>query len=73
MTAAYPRSITFTIPGELGLKVTVVENAGNLDFTVEGSPQLTADFKGLLFELADESGAWQAENTGRRWSNYNTD
>ena len=55
MAEVYPRSITFTIPGGLGLKVTVVENAGNLDFNVEGSPLLTADLKGLFFQLADDS------------------
>ena len=55
MAEVYPRSITFTIPGGLGLKVTVVENAGNLDFNVEGSPLLTADLKGLFFQLADNS------------------
>jgi hypothetical protein len=55
MADLYPRSITFSIPGELGLpglQVTVVENAGNLDFTVEG---ITAESRGLFFQLIDES------------------
>jgi hypothetical protein len=55
MADLYPRSITFSIPGELGLpglRVTVVENAGNLDFTVEG---ITAESRGLFFQLVDES------------------
>ncbi len=57
-----PRSITFTIPGKLGVgvQITAVENGGNLDFTVEvvGSSMHTADLRGLFFQFneADLSG-----------------
>jgi VCBS repeat-containing protein len=58
MTDFCPRSITFTIPGKLGLgvQVHVAENNGNLDFTVEvlGSAKHTADLRGLFFQF-DES------------------
>ena len=46
-------SMTFYIPsGSEVVQVTVVENAGNLDFTV--TPQYGADLKGLFFHLVDE-------------------
>jgi Bacterial cadherin-like domain len=53
-----PRSIKFTLPAKLGIgvEVTVVENNGNLDFTVEvlGTANHTADLRGLFFQF-DES------------------
>jgi hypothetical protein len=60
MTKFLPRSITFTIPGKLGLgvQVTAVENEnGNLDFTVDvpGSAIHVADLRGLFFQIFDES------------------
>jgi hypothetical protein len=50
-----PRSITFTIPGKLGVgvQVTVVEDAGNLDFTVDvlGTGKHSADLRRLFFQF----------------------
>jgi hypothetical protein len=48
-----PRSITFTIPGNPPVQVTIVENAGNLDFTVDvlDTPTRTADLRGLFFHF----------------------
>ncbi len=52
-----PRSITFAIPGKLGVavEVTIVENNGNLDFTAEvlGTANHTADLRGLFFQFAE--------------------
>ena len=50
-----PRSITFVIPGKLGIgiQVTAVENAGNIDFTVDvlGTPKHAADLRGLFMQF----------------------
>ncbi|MCC8977397.1 Ig-like domain-containing protein [Bradyrhizobium acaciae] len=47
-----PRSITFTVPGSPGATVTVVEDGGNLDFTVNMlGPK--ADLSGLFFDLTN--------------------
>ncbi|MBR0868819.1 cadherin-like domain-containing protein [Bradyrhizobium tropiciagri] len=50
-----PRSIHFKLLAKQGIvvDVTAVENAGNIDFTVEvlGSPSKTADLRGLFFHL----------------------
>jgi hypothetical protein len=50
-----PRSITFVIPGKLGIgvQITATENAGNLDFTVDvlGSSKHSADLRGLFFQF----------------------
>ena len=55
-----PRSISFIIPGKLGIGVQVaaVETAdGNLDFAVDvaGSPKHANDLRGLFFNLVDET------------------
>jgi hypothetical protein len=57
MTKFVPRSITFTIPAKLGLgvQVTVVENEGNLDFTVEVLGARVAGLQGLFLHLLDEA------------------
>ena len=54
------RSITFVIPGTDGapdVQVMVVEDNGSLDFTLEvvGNSDLTADLRGLFFNLNDPS------------------
>ena len=54
------RSITFVIPGTGGapdVQVMVVEDNGSLDFTLEvvGNSDLTADLRGLFFNLNDPS------------------
>ncbi|WP_143278178.1 hypothetical protein [Bradyrhizobium sp. UFLA03-84] len=47
-----PRSISFTVPGSPGAEVTVVEDGGNLDFTVTmQGPK--ADLSGLFFDFTN--------------------
>jgi hypothetical protein len=54
-----PRSIKFALPAKLGISVDVevVENNGNLDFTVEvlGTPRHTADLRGLFFHFQESA------------------
>jgi hypothetical protein len=45
-----PRSITFTLPGSPSARVSVVEDAGNLDFNVS-IPGPKADISGLFFDF----------------------
>src|SRR5258708_5123514 len=47
-----PRSITVTIPGAPSATVTVVEDGGNLDFTVT-LPGPKADISGLFFDFTN--------------------
>jgi len=46
-----PRSITFTLPGNPSATVTVVEDAGNLDFQI--TTPLKADISGLFFDFTN--------------------
>ena len=48
-----PRQITFTIPGKVGVQVTITENEGKLDFVVDvlGQGQQAADLRGLFFHF----------------------
>ena len=48
-----PRQITFTIPGKVGVQVTITENEGKLDFVVDvlGEGQQSADLRGLFFHF----------------------
>jgi Bacterial cadherin-like domain len=46
-----PRSITFTLPGKPSATVTVVEDAGKLDFQI--TTPLKADISGLFFDLTN--------------------
>ena len=48
-----PRTISFTIPGNPGVQVTAVENAGKIDFTVDvlNGTAITADLRGLFFHF----------------------
>src|SRR3974377_2028088 len=51
-----PRSITFTEAGHPSVTITVVEDAGRLDFTVTvditaGASPMSADLAGLFFDF----------------------
>jgi VCBS repeat-containing protein len=46
-----PRSITFTLAGKPGVTVNVVEDKGNLDFTL--TTTLKADLSGLFFDFTN--------------------
>jgi hypothetical protein len=48
-----PRSITFTLAGSPGVTITVIEDAGNLDFTlnVNTNDAKKGDLSGLFFDL----------------------
>ncbi len=50
-----PRSITFTLAGSPGVTVNVVEDGGNLDFTltVDTAGSKSADLSGLFFDLTN--------------------
>jgi hypothetical protein len=50
-----PRSISFVIPGKLGIgfQVTAVEHDGNIDFTIDvlGGPKNSADLRGVFMQF----------------------
>ncbi len=48
-----PRQISFTIPGKVGVQVTVTEHAGQLDFVVDalGSGANSADLRALFLQF----------------------
>src|SRR5689334_5271189 len=50
-----PRSITFTLDGSPDVTAQVVEDAGNLDFTltVDTTTHKSADLSGLFFDLTN--------------------
>src|SRR3974390_1096368 len=46
-----PRSIAFTLAGSPGVKINVVEDSGNLDFTLTTTQK--ADLSGLFFDFTN--------------------
>jgi hypothetical protein len=74
----FTRSITFTIPGSNsspGVKVTAVENAtGGVDFTVDvlSTSKMTADLRGLFFNLNDTGKLAGLSSTGLSVTDFDT-
>ena len=48
-----PRSISFTLTGSPGVAVTVVEDGGNLDFTLSTAGTKKANLSGLFFDFTN--------------------
>src|SRR5262249_36367048 len=67
-TVVDPRSITFTLPGKTNVTINVVEDGGNLDFTLNTT--LKADLSGLYFDFDKLAGLSATAVNGGTITNF---